>query len=117
MLRRHPERRRGGLGADALWCLVLTVAFELVSCLIRFGFQVRATRGTRWLRGLTFGLRIHHGYFGVLLIPLVLLCRSAAWRRWGVLIGLALIFSDLAHHFLVLGPLTGNPEFDLVYPD
>jgi hypothetical protein len=28
-----------------------------------------------------------------------------------------LIFSDLAHHFIVLWPITGSPEFDIIYPD
>jgi len=27
-----------------------------------------------------------------------------------------LFLSDIVHHFLVLWPITGNPEFDLFYP-
>ena len=40
--------------------------------------------------------------------------QAAAWM---VIVGLALIKSDLIHHFLVLWPITGRHEFDLVYPE
>ena len=36
---------------------------------------------------------------------------------WSVILGLALIKSDLMHHFLVLWPFTGSHDFDLVYPE
>ncbi len=111
-------RRRGGnLGRDALWCLALMAAFELLACLFHFGLGMRTTRDTRWLRTLTFGLRIHHGYLGLVLIVLAFLCRSSGWRRWCLIIGLALVLSDLAHHFLVLWPITGHSDFDLFYPE
>ena len=55
----------------------------------------------------------------------LLMCLTAwFWRRsgakaiwWMMTIGLAMIVSDLMHHFLVLWPITGDPKFDLVYPD
>jgi hypothetical protein len=34
----------------------------------------------------------------------------------GLAIGLGLFFSDVIHHFLVLWPIEGNPQFDLWYP-
>jgi hypothetical protein len=42
------------------------------------------------------------------------------WKRGLVrdtllVFGSALLFSDLAHHFLVLWPTTGSPQFDLFY--
>lgn len=41
--------------------------------------------------------------------------------RWSVgwicfVVGVGLLSSDLIHHFLVLWPMTGSPDFDLVYP-
>ena len=53
------------------WALGLTLLFEAVTILFRFGFKVQATRDTakyvaRWTRG----IRIHHGYWGV---PLLIL--------------------------------------------
>ena len=46
------------------------------------------------------------------------------WSRAGglavvltlIVIGIALALSDAVHHFLVLWPIVGSPQFDLVYP-
>jgi hypothetical protein len=116
MARRYGGRE-GNLRMNALWCLLLTVAFELLACLFHFGLGMRSTRDTRWLRTLTFGLRIHHGYLGLLLVVLAFIWRSRSWRRWFLIVGTALVLSDLAHHFLVLWPITGQSDFDLFYPD
>lgn len=35
---------------------------------------------------------------------------------WMLAIGLGLFFSDLIHHFLVLWPVVGSPQFDVFYP-
>ena len=116
MARRRGGRRGGSLRIDALWCLAWTIVFEALACLFHFGLGLETTRDTRGLRTLTFGLRIHHGYFGLLLIAFAFFCRSRSWRRWCLIIGLALVLSDLVHHFLVLWPITGRSDFDLVYP-
>jgi len=106
-----------------LCTLGLTAVFELVTVLFRFGFKLESTRDTarlvaRWTRG----IRIHHGYWGV---PLALIgiagllasgSAAASPAVWLVILGLALIKSDLVHHFLVLWPITGTHQFDLVYP-
>ena len=113
----YGKRRRGGsFRTDALWCLALTVVFELLASLFHFGLNLHTTRDTAWLAKYTFGIRIHHGYFALPLFVLAFFCRSPAWRRWCWIIGVALVLSDLAHHFLVLWPITGNSEFDLTYP-
>ena len=111
-------RRRGWrLGIDALWCLALTAVFEGLACLFHFGLRMRTTRDTRSLRWMTFGLRIHHGYVGLLLMVAAFFFRRGSWRRWLLIVGLALVLSDLAHHFLVLWPITGHSDFDLSYPE
>ena len=96
--------------------LILAVVFEAITMGFRFGLGMQSTRNTAALGTYTLGLRIHHGYIGIFLLPLAwcfpLGLRHALW-----MIGLGLIFSDLAHHFLVLGPFYGDPQFDLVYPD
>jgi hypothetical protein len=103
---------------DLYWILALTVLIEAVTCLFRFGLGLESTRDTGTLGRWTFGLRIHHGYVGLLLAGLsLLLPRGTFLRTWGLRIGLALVASDLCHHFLILWPLTGNPSLDLVYPD
>lgn len=123
----------GSLLLDAvLWTLGLTLLFELVTVLFRFGFRIEATRDTakyvaRWTRG----IRIHHGYWGVPLAVFGLLMLGAApvdpggtgltfaglgLGLWLIVFGLALIKSDLIHHFLVLWPITGSHDFHLRYP-
>ena len=104
------------------WTIALTIVFELVTILFRFGFKLEATRDTaryvaRWSRG----LRIPHGYWGVPLsiagLSLLLLLPGAAQpAAWALVLGLALIKSDLIHHFLVLWPITGSHDFHLRYP-
>lgn len=105
------------------WAIGLTLAFEAITILFRFGFKVEATRDTakyvaRWTRG----MRVHHGYWGVPLLTLgaVALALSLGPMQasvWMIIVGLALIKSDLMHHFLVLWPITGSHDFDLVYPE
>ncbi|APZ92050.1 hypothetical protein [Fuerstiella marisgermanici] len=102
-----------------LWSVGLTFIFEAVTCLLRFGMQMESTRNTASTIGhITCGLRIHHSYIGVLMI--VFACWL--WQKfpgfsWGLLAaGLGLFFSDMIHHFLVLWPIVGSPQFDLVYP-
>lgn len=105
------------------WAIVLTLLFEAVTVLFRFGLKVQATRDTakyvaRWTRG----FRVHHGYWGVplLILGAALLATSIGPMQaaiWSLILGLALIKSDLVHHFLVLWPITGSHDFDLVYPE
>ena len=98
--------------------LIWTVIFEAVTCLLRFGLRLESTRDTVSTIGvLTFGLRIHHSYIGVALIPIAMLIE----RRWPqtarhvLMIGMALVLSDLIHHFIVLWYFVGHPQFDLFY--
>ncbi len=96
--------------------LIAAVVIEAVTIAMRFGLRLESTRDTSSSIGmLTLGLRVHHGYIGLLLLPLgwcfPLGIRHALW-----IIGVGLIVSDLMHHFLVLWPITGSPQFDFVYP-
>lgn len=91
------------------WILGLTLFLEAITLFFRFGLHLQSTRDTAKLGTYTFGIRIHHGYLGV---PLIFAKR----RYWCIRIGWALICSDLIHHFLVLWPTTGSPQFDLIYP-
>ena len=53
---------------DLLWILALTILFEGITCFFRFGLDMQSTKDTSALKTLTFGLRIHHGYVGVLMV-------------------------------------------------
>jgi hypothetical protein len=98
--------------------LLLACVVELLTVFARFGLGLESTRDTSAVSSLTFGIRVHHGYFGVLLAAAAL---SWPWGRPGIrnlmlMLGAALVASDLVHHFLVLWPITGSPQFDLFYP-
>ena len=102
-----------------VYSLLLAAIFEGVTVFFRFGLQMEARKATASTVGrLTGGIRIHHGYLGVAAI----LAAAAMWRRrpavahWLLVVGAALALSDAVHHFLVLWPIVGSPQFDLVYP-
>ena len=95
----------------------LTFAAELVTVFLRFGLGLKAgTRASR-LGRLTRGLRIHHGYVGVaLLVGSTPFGPASAAGTALFFAGISLVLSDMIHHFLVLWPLTGTPEFHVRYP-
>lgn len=102
-----------------LWSLLLTVLFEALTCLLRFGFQMESTAETASIIGLlTAGMRIHHSYPGLVII--LLSCWQWDCRRrpafFLLATGIALFVSDLIHHFIILWIVVGDPQFDLVYP-
>lgn len=102
----------------AAFGFVLAIAVELFTVWIRFGLGLRATVDTAALAGLTFGVRIHHGYVGVLLGLVGWWClrENVGLRNLFLMAGLGLALSDFLHHVCVLWPITGSPEFDLFYP-
>ena len=101
------------------WSILLAMLIEAVTVLFRFGLGLESTHDTASTVGrLTGGIRIHHGYLGVVVVLVAgsVLRRCPSVGRWLLIAGIALIASDLAHHFLVLWPIVGSPQFDLVYP-
>jgi hypothetical protein len=102
--------------AAIVWCLLLAAAIEVFTCFLRFGLHLEAGRDTGFLCAVTCGLRIHHAYVGLAVIVLALLTARGPLLPWCVIVGAALVISDLVHHFLVLWPLTGRPEFEFFYP-
>ena len=96
------------------------MVLEVLTCVSRFGLGLQSTRDTASTIGvLTFGIRIHHGYVGLVMVVIAvrLWHRSPSRARYILLIAIALIASDLIHHFLVLWPITGSPHFHFVYPN
>jgi len=85
--------------------------------LARFGLGLESTRDTAALAAWTFGIRIHHGYIGLLVFALSYLGRlPPRYQSWARIVGVALVVSDLVHHFVVLWPITGDHQFHLRYP-
>ena len=101
-----------------IWSFTGAVVFELLTLAFRFGFDMQwAHESASTVGVLTCGIRIHHGYVGVLVVVAAMFCRKArpALSRWLLVAGVALVASDLIHHFAILWPIVGSPEFDLVY--
>jgi hypothetical protein len=100
----------------AAWALALTVAIEIATCVLRFGFGLQSHTDTAFMASVTFGFRAHHGFYGLAMLA----GAAGAWRKVAtrnalLILGSALFMSDMIHHFLVLWPLTGSPEFHLRY--
>lgn len=98
-----------------IWIAVLTIAFEAATCWLRFGRGLTSRQNTRFVGRFTRGIRIHHGYVGLVMMAIVASAPTIPAGEWAWRIGWALFLSDAVHHFLVLWPLTGSPEFDLTY--
>ncbi len=97
---------------------ISTLILELIFVLFRFGFGLESTRDTASTIGvLTFGIRIHHGYIGLLAVAISLLLFKSKPQiaQWLLIIGTTLFCSDLIHHFIVLWIFIGSPEFDFRY--
>jgi hypothetical protein len=85
--------------------VALTLGIELLCCLFRFVFRMRSREiQARWL-----GVRIHHGYTGVALFPALFFLPSM-WAAWIGAVAVALVLSDLLHHFVVLPLATGQRD-------
>lgn len=100
-----------------LSALVATAAIELPTLWFRFGLGLESTKHTGFIGRLTFGIRIHHGYIGAVMVLVALMATlPPAYRNGLLIVGGGMFLSDMIHHFLVLWPITGSPQFDLVYP-
>lgn len=96
-----------------LWSALWTLLFEGVTLAFRFGLRIQMrTRAGRFAR-LTFGMRVHHGFTGLLLLGVAPWLGSALAPH-AAAIALGLVLSDALHHFAVLYPLTGDHEFHVV---
>ena len=98
---------------------ILTALIEAVTLLFRFGFGLKSTESTASTVGkLSFGIRIHHGYIGLLLLILLMIIPALRRTKMAnilLVIGASLFISDIIHH-TILYFVTGSADFDLVYP-
>jgi len=103
------------------WILLavgLTIMFEAATLALRVGAGLQAPMTTAGLAAFTFGLRIHHGYIGLLLLASAPFLKSrfpGSYDRLSA-VGVGFILSDAVHHLVALWALTGCPAFDFFYP-
>lgn len=94
--------------------LILAVLFEAVTLVGRFGLGFRVADHREAVVRMTLGLRIHHGYPGLILIAVWLVARllqtRSSWPGLVGAVGVALVTSDAIHH-VILKLVTGCAEF------
>lgn len=99
--------------------VIITTIIESVTLLFRFGLGLKSTEHTASTVGrMTMGIRIHHGYVGLLILLLLILSPALRKNRFfnaAFVIGMSLFVSDVIHHSLLYF-ITGSADLDLVYP-
>lgn len=85
--------------------ILLTIIIEIttISGRIFFGSARENYKKSKF----RYKIRIHHGYFGLILIGIYFLIRSDIL----LIIGLALLISDVIHHFIILPLWIKRTEF------
>lgn len=105
--------------------LAVGIVCEIITLIFRFYYGLESTRDTTWIGNFTGNIRIHHGYIGIILILATiyklrqnnnLSSSTLTSVHWLLILGIGLLISDLTHHFIILWILTGDHQFDLVYP-
>lgn len=88
--------------------IVGTFAIEFATIIARFGFHLRSGVLQRRMRFL-HGIRLHHGYVGILLLIWAVVGPSP--NAWFWVSGISLISSDILHHWCILRWMTGTSEW------
>ncbi len=104
--------------SNAQKIMFLTFVIEATTMFFRFGLGLESTKHTASTVGrLTMGIRIHHGYIGLVMLLLLFIPFIKKSRYAAVLsiVGASLFLSDILHHTL-LYLITGSADLDLVYP-
>ena len=94
--------------------LILTLIIELITIFFRFVLKTSSKKNIHKILlrfNLKYFIHFHHGFLGIFLLIISLFVTSP----YLLIFSLALILSDAIHHLLVLWPITGNPEFHLIY--
>jgi len=93
---------------------LLAVSIELLTVFVRFKFKLRTKdvlvkimHHYNWKKVVHF----HHGFVGIIII----LVAMGLGYGFGINIGWGVLISDVIHHFLVLWPIMGSPEFHVLY--
>jgi len=102
-------------GVIVVATFLLAIIIELATCFLRFVLGKESAKDTTFIGEYTFGVRIHHGYVGAVILLLCYYLGIGGIAGMALsCIGWALILSDAFHHCL-LRHLTGSFCFDLLY--
>jgi hypothetical protein len=97
-----------------IFILLLAISIEVLTVFVRFAFKIK-TRDVLFKIMKRFGwkkiVHFHHGFVGIIILIVAYYLGLNFW----VDVGLGVLISDAIHHFLVLWPIMGSPEFHVVY--
>lgn len=99
---------------NLIFILVSAILIELLTIFGRFFFKLNSK--DTYIRiikkyNIKFMIHIHHLFIGLIIFVFSYYFKSSIFLN----LGLGIALSDIIHHFLVLWPITGNPEFHIVY--
>jgi len=94
--------------------LLLAISIEVLTVFVRFAFKIktkdvliRIMKHFGWKKVIHF----HHGFVGIIIFIVAYVYGFNFWMD----VGLGVLISDVIHHFLVLWPIMGSPEFHVIY--
>jgi len=85
--------------------IILTLIIEIFSIIGRILFDSMKERYKK--NKLPFKSHVHHGYMGIVIILAYFFYHLESF----LIVGMALFFSDVIHHFIVLPVWIGRTEF------
>ena len=97
------------------WFIIITaVVIEVITIIGRFGFNISTK--SLWVKVMKHYNRrhwvhVHHVFIGLLVVAIALIVKNNLVLN----LGLGVIMSDAIHHFIILWPLIGSPEFHIIY--
>ena len=93
---------------------MLAISLELLTVFVRFKFKIK-TKDVLIKIMKHFDLKkivhFHHGFVGIIIFVIAYFYGLFFWAD----IGFGILISDAIHHFLVLWPIMGSPEFHVLY--
>ncbi len=94
--------------------LITTFLIEALTIFGRFVFKINSKNFYIYLTKklkLKYMIHVHHLFFGIIISAISYHYTFPIFFN----LGLAMILSDLIHHFIILQYIMGNPEFHIIY--
>jgi len=99
---------------NILLILITTFLIETLTIFGRFVFKISSKNFyihlTKKLK-LKYIIHIHHLFLGIIISIISYYYNLTTFFN----LGLAMVLSDLIHHFIILQYIIGNPEFHIIY--
>ncbi len=97
------------------WFIIITaVIIEIITIIGRFKFNISTKElWTSLMKHYNrrHWVHMHHVFLGLIIVAISLIVKN----NLALNLGIGIILSDAIHHFVVLWPLIGSPEFHVIY--